>query len=291
MDCRCLDFYYYDGYSIHRLFFGRKWIKNLRNFGSNLENNPLDEAVKIYDNLHQIETQLIILNENKRKSGIYLIYNKINKNFYIGSAITNRINVRFRNHMFHGTGSRITKKAIQKYGIENFKFAILEYYPGIILKENLKTQHLLLLEREDFYIKKYEPRYNILMSSIPGTLNVYKHSIDTREKKKRNFLISGEERKNHIRQLNKGKVLPDNVRLNLSIAAQERYKNDPGQRERISKLNSKPVVLLDEKLNRIKEFPGVRSLSKYLGCCHKTVNKAIKKETFLKGYYIRYKTK
>ena len=161
----------------------------MRNFGStpNLENNPLDQAVKIYDNLHKIETQLIILNENKRKSAIYLIYNKINKNFYIGSAITNRINVRFRNHLFHGTGSRITKKAIQKYGIENFKFAILEYYPGIILKENLKKQHLLLLEREDFYIKKYQPQYNILMSSIPGTVNIYKHSIETREKKRATF--------------------------------------------------------------------------------------------------------
>ena len=290
MDSRCIDFYNYDGYCFHRFFVGRKWLKYLRNLGStpNLENNPLDEAVKIYDNLHQIETQLIILNENKRKSGIYLIYNKINNNFYIGSAITNRINVRFRNHMFHGTGSRVTKKAIQKYGIENFKFAILEYYPGIILKENLKKQHLLLLEREDFYIKKYLPRYNILMSSIPGTPGIYKHSIDTKEKKKQNYSI---ERKNLIGDLNKNKVIPSDVRFQMSISAQERYKNDPGKKERISKLNSKPVVLLDDKLNVIKEFTGVRSLSKYLGCCHKTVNKAIKKETFLKGFYIRYKTK
>ena len=106
--------------------------------------DPLDEAIKIYDNLHLIETQLLILNENKRKAGIYLIYNKINKNFYIGSAITNRINARFRNHLFHGTGSKITKKAVLKYGIENFKFAILEYYPGLIIKENLKKEHVLL---------------------------------------------------------------------------------------------------------------------------------------------------
>ena len=50
-------------------------------------------------------------------------------------------------------------------------------------KENLKKQHILLLEREDFYIKKYQPQYNMVMSSIPGTLNVYKHSIESREKK------------------------------------------------------------------------------------------------------------
>ena len=153
--------------------------------------------------------------------------------------------------MFHGTGSRITKKAIQKYGIENFKFAIQEYYPGIILKENIKKQHLKLLEREDYYIKKYLPIYNI--SSITP------HKDDTK----------------------------NNERMSIYSL----YKNDPGQKERISKLNSKPVVLLDDKLNVIKEFKGVRSLSKYLGCCHKTVNKAIKKEKILKGYYIRYKTK
>ena len=41
------------------------------------------------------------------------------------------INVRFRNHMFHGTGNSNTKKAIKKYGLENFKFIILEYYPSI----------------------------------------------------------------------------------------------------------------------------------------------------------------
>ena len=118
--------------------------------------------------------------------------------------------------MFHGTGSRVTKKAIQKYGIENFKFAILEYYPGIILKENLKKQHLLLLEREDFYIKKYLPRYNILMSSIPGTPGIYKHSIDTKEKKKQNYSI---ERKNLIGDLNKNKVIPSDVRFQMSISA------------------------------------------------------------------------
>ena len=125
------------------------------------------------------------------------------------------------------------------------------------------------------------------MSSIPG-INNFKHSIETIEKMKSSYSL---ERKNKIGELNKGKTLPEDIRFKMSISAQERYKNDPGLRERISKLNSKPVILKDSKLNVIKEFPGVRSLSKYLGCCHKTVNKAIKKEKLLKGYQIKYKTK
>jgi len=140
-------------------YTGQKWFKILRNFSSNDQpdfNNspkdPLGMAEKIYDNIHLVETQLLINNDNKRKSGVYKIYNKITGNFYIGSAITNRISVRFRNHLIHGTGNSITKKAVNKYGINNFKFVILEYYPGIILKENLKKEYLFLLERENYWI-------------------------------------------------------------------------------------------------------------------------------------------
>ena len=136
-------------------FISLKWLKNLRNLSSNNhpnDQNPLNNAVKIYDDLHLITTQILIRDENRHKAAVYMIYNKINNNYYIGSAITNRINTRFRNHMFHGTGNSNTKKAVNKYGLENFKFVILEYYPGIILKENLKKGHILLLERENYWI-------------------------------------------------------------------------------------------------------------------------------------------
>ena len=108
----------------------------MRNFSSNespesFPQDPLDPknlinyAVKIYDNLHLLETQILIRDENRHKAGVYKIFNKVSQNFYIGSAITNRINVRFRNHMFHGTGNRLTKKAVNKYVLKNFKFIIL----------------------------------------------------------------------------------------------------------------------------------------------------------------------
>jgi hypothetical protein len=73
---------------------------------------------------------------------------------------------------------------------------ILEYYPGIILKENLKKSHIKLLELETFYISKYNPPYNIL--KFDNSLG-YKHNINTIEK------IS-EERKLKIGLLNKNRI-------------------------------------------------------------------------------------
>ena len=95
-----------------------------------------------------------------------MIINLINGKFYIGSAITNRINVRFRNHCIHGTGSSRLNKAIKKYDLVNFAFVILEYYPGLIHKENLKSNHLKLIALETEYINKLNPEYNILQSGF-----------------------------------------------------------------------------------------------------------------------------
>ncbi len=51
------------------------------------------------------------------------------------------------------TGSKNLKNAINKYGLNNFYFMILEYYPGIILKVNLKISHIDLLNLETSYIQ------------------------------------------------------------------------------------------------------------------------------------------
>jgi hypothetical protein len=79
---------------------------------------------KIYRNLETIETQLQIRNENRQKAGIYCVFNTVNKKFYIGSAITNRINTRFRNHCIHGSSNIYLRRAINKYGLNVFIFCI-----------------------------------------------------------------------------------------------------------------------------------------------------------------------
>lgn len=115
-----------------------------------------------------------------------MIENKLNEKCYIGSAITNRIQVRFRNHFFHASlGSPILQRAIIKYGIENFVFHVLEYHSGFVFKENFKKAHLELLTRETYYTNLIKPEYNILQ--IADSTLGYKHNEETLLKMKLNY--------------------------------------------------------------------------------------------------------
>ena len=67
-----------------------------------------------------------------------MIVNKITKDYYIGSASTNRFYARFSNHLIYFKGSKIVKLAVKKYKLDNFAFIILELYPNIVTKENNK---------------------------------------------------------------------------------------------------------------------------------------------------------
>ena len=88
---------------------------------------------------------------------------------------------------------------------------------------------------------------------------------------------------------NANNPISDQTRFRMSSFFFKKFKTDPNIRDIISLTNSKPVKLLDDKKNYLRSFKGVRALSKYLGCCHKTVNKAIKNKTQLKNlYYVEY---
>ncbi len=271
-----------------------KWIKNLsnlftkksRNFSSN-ERKALN-PVKVYKDLHTLETQLLIKNENNNKSGIYCIYNTINHKFYIGSAITNRIYTRFRNHCFHNNiGSNLLKRAINKYGLNNFTFQILEYFPGIILKENLKKSYIDLLNLETFYIQLLNPEYNILSF---GTSSLgFKHAQVTKNKMKINY---SHLRRCLIAKVNKGLNLSESTKNKLKEAALKRYQLQPSLRNNLAKLFSKPVNLIDSTGKLVKEFTGIREMAKNFNCCHKTINKHIKNKTLFRNLgFIVYKTK
>ena len=266
-----------------------KWYNLLRNlyFKSFSTNSNMFNAIKIYKDLHTIETQLLLKNENKHKTGIYCILNIINGKFYIGSAINNRINTRFRNHCIHGTGNKHQKNAINKYGLNNFYFLILEYYPGIVLKENLKKSHLKLIELETNYILKYKPEYNILTYSYSSL--GYTHSNETKIKMKINF---SENRKNFIKNLNKNKIYTEEEKLELKNLILNRYKTQPNLKQRLSLAASKPVILYKQDGITIhSEYTGIRQIAKTFNCCHKTINKHIKNNKIFKNIgLIKYKT-
>lgn len=251
---------------------------------SRVTNNEWDRIVmklgqqpkRIYLNLHNKDTQLKILDENGHKSGIYMIFNLINDKCYIGSAASNRINVRFRNHCIHGTGARLTHEAVKKYGIENFAFVIIEYYSGFVIKENFKGAHLNLLDLETKWIQKVQPEYNIL--EIGGSSLGYKHSEETRIKMKNDY---SDERQENCKSINLNKNFTPERKALLSQIAILRNKNQE-LKEKLSKLASKPVTLFNKDGSIHSQYYGIRVMAKHFKCCNKTINKAIKNKTIFR---------
>lgn len=110
-----------------------------------------------------MKTTLTPLNKNLK--GIYQIFNLINNDFYIGSTRFSFQN-RFCKHKSIYKNFKLGKRnyhpilfaAFDKYGIENFEFRILE----------LETDNVLILEKEERYIKSLKPKYNICQEPTKG---------------------------------------------------------------------------------------------------------------------------
>lgn len=232
---------------------------------------------KKYSDLHLVEVQGQILKDNKQKAGIYMILNKINNYKFVGSAATNRIYVRFRNHFFHGTGSKLTAAAVAKHGIENFEFYVLEYYPGFVKKENLSSDHTKLLELETKYIELLKPEYNILQ--LATSSNGYKHTDLTKQAMIANY---SRERREKIASLNRGKSFTEERKLLLSKIATLRNSNTE-LREKLSRLASKPVTLYNKDGSVHSKYPGIRAMAKHFSCCNKTINKAIREQSIFRN--------
>ena len=116
-----------------------------------------------WENIEDNKVKEDMRKELKNKSGIYIIINKISRNYYVGSAHTNNLYTRFHNHLLVNSrqGSIILKRAVKKYGINNFIFGILEYYPYEVTINNNKE----LLALETSYISLLIPSYNIMLEA------------------------------------------------------------------------------------------------------------------------------
>jgi len=126
--------------------------------------------VKVYENI--LDMKKDILNENDGKSGIYMLTNKITKEIYIGQSIN--LSNRFKNYLnlsyIKSKDSFRISKALIKYGYSKFSLTILEYC-------NKSDLHA----REQYYLDKLNPQYNILKKA--GSSLKSKH----KEKTKQNF--------------------------------------------------------------------------------------------------------
>jgi len=115
-------------------------------------------------------------------AGIYYFKNKINNKYYVGRSfcIKDRFFAHYRNFIEHKNYP--IYKAIEKYGEENFEFAIIETY---IIKNNKIEISKLLDEKEIYYIEKYNSYgssgYNQTLGGDGGILG-YKMTENQKEK-------------------------------------------------------------------------------------------------------------
>lgn len=247
-------------------------------YNSTINNNVLDSFLKenklkpvyIYNNLHLGETRKTILENTKNLSGIYLIFNKITGDYYIGSAATNRFYARFSNHLIYFRGSKILKNAVRKYNLSNFVFLILDLFPEIVNQENNKK----LLDLEDFYLKSLLPNYNILTEA--GSSFGYKHTELSRIKMKMSYSI---QRRELIGSLNKNKKLPMETRLKMKEKALTKEKISFSEQALLNmKKNSKAIILYNLDHTVFGEYSSIIEAAKSINCDAKTIRRALKTE-------------
>jgi NADH-ubiquinone oxidoreductase chain 3 len=109
-----------------------------------------NKPVKEY--LNSEESKLLILKENKNKSGIYLWLNKENEKYYIGSSnnLTRRFSQYF-NENYLKTNDYYIQRALLNNKFNNFSLYVLEY---------CDTEDLL--KKEQYYFDLLTPPYNVL---------------------------------------------------------------------------------------------------------------------------------
>ena len=245
-----------------------------------LKNNKL-KPVYFYEDLDKMRKT--ILEDTKNLSGVYLIFNKITGDYYIGSAATNRFYARFSNHLLYFRGSKIIKHAVKKYGLSNFAFLILELFPFIVNKENNKN----LLDMEDYYLKSLLPNYNILTEA--GSSFGYKHTEIDRIKMKLNYSI---ERRERIGKLNRNKK--------LSLETIEKIRDKALSKNKIfysdeallnMKKKSKPIIIYNLNNTVFGEYTSIVEAAKSINCDSKTIRRALKteKKILKRRFIVKYK--
>lgn len=244
------------------------------------------KPVFIFEDLRYVNTKDKIKDQTKGLSGVYLILNKITKDFYVGSASTDKLFTRFYRHLINLTGSKIVKLAVNKYGIDNFVFIVLETFTEKTTVENNKN----LIDVEDFYLKSLLPNYNILTEA--GSSFGYKHTELDRIKMKANY---SEERRKLIGNLNKNKQFSSGFATTIEkmIRSEARALNSGWLYEIASphkvefnkealdnmKKASKPIILYNIENNTVfGEYSSITNAALSLNCNQKTIYRALKTE-------------
>nr|QYB19405.1 GIY-YIG endonuclease [Monilinia fructicola]QYB19466.1 GIY-YIG endonuclease [Monilinia fructicola]QYB19528.1 GIY-YIG endonuclease [Monilinia fructicola]QYB19590.1 GIY-YIG endonuclease [Monilinia fructicola]QYB19652.1 GIY-YIG endonuclease [Monilinia fructicola] len=226
--------------------------------------NQYLKAVKVYDNLK--ESRINILKEQRDKSGVYCLINKVNGHAYVGSSMN--LASRMRNYLNKAflkskqNANMPITKALLKYDCSNFSLLILEY-----------VELVNLTARETFYITDLIPYYNVLKEGYSSL--GYKHTEETKK------LLSELAKDRTHSEKTKGLIAravvgENNPFYNKSHSLESKI--------RMIEANSAYSVYV---YNSFKEllviFPSVLTLAKLIKSNHPTLVNIIKEQTIFRG--------
>ena len=246
-------------------------------------NSIKNDIVKFYEDAFNMRKN--ILKENKGKSGIYMLTNKLTNDIYIGQS--KDISKRFMNYFnlsyLISRNNYIISRALIKYGYSNFSLTILEY---------CDKSDLLL--REQYYFDKFNPQYNIL--KIAGSSRGFKHSEETKIKiskalkgvyiKKKSSLWGRFHTEETKKVMSKKKMKTNNPLFGKTHSANSKELIRQKALNRIvssetklkmSAIHGHPINIYEKsssgKFNLIGNFVSIRKAGKFLGISPNTITK------------------
>ena len=251
-------------------------------------------VIKLYENA-TLKKQII--DENKYKSGIYLLTNLLNKDKYVGQSIDlgKRFTKYFTLSYLKNRNTLVISRALIKYGYANFSISILEYCDKDILNE-----------KEQYYMDIIKPVYNTL--KIAGSSSGYKHTQESKDKRSLNLKgkytginsplygrTHTEQTKELMSSMKKGqnnnfygKTHTDETRELIRQKAIGR-KHIPSTLEKMSKVKGNPVNIYEkcnsEGFKLIGNFVSARKAGLFLGISGSTIIKYMHSGEVFKDRY------
>lgn len=215
-------------------------------------------------------------------TGIYTIQNNIDNKIYVGCAnnILSRIDLHISSLKRNCHHNNLLQNAVNKYGIENFKFEILEECSSEFLYSmenywcNLLNSHN---KNNGYNLKNTNPFGKVFRNKG------YKHSTET---------------KNKISKNNSIRIISDNCRLNMSKSAKERVKRmgtnlknlTPQQIQKAAISRGKPILKYSLNGLFIKEYGSLKEAAEDNNTNSSTIRQnCIGLSKKCRGYVFKYK--
>nr|YP_010835449.1 hypothetical protein QLP32_mgp16 [Perenniporia fraxinea]WFS78682.1 hypothetical protein [Perenniporia fraxinea] len=210
-----------------------------------------------------------ILLNIKNKAGIYMFFNLVNGDMYIGSSV--KLDRRFRVHLSNiGTVNLPLYNALNKYGLNNFVLLILQY---------CDTVEEICLGLEQSYLDIFKPKYNIL--KLAGSSQGFKHSPEQIAK---------------FKEMHTGNLHPrfgtkasEEQKALTSLALKKFYeKHDHHAKGKKGKLSPQfgkggtKITMRDEQ-GKIMTFPSISSARLHFRVRFSTISKNINKSILIHG--------